>query len=603
MGVPHRYHSAMTSQDDLLAIGFFMADLGADREEIIETIEIAKSSTPQRLLNAEEYNIFAGSIARAVDMMPTFRDAISLIRPFRDYSAPTLYTDRYSRVGIGSAFFLEGMDAKRRASLLLHEAMHILNNHFTRMVDFAIEPGDDNDAKDLEINSLLDRHPQINLKNLLLPSREPYRFSELKSYEQYAKLMKDRGMLKTPQGEGKPEEKSAGDSGEPPEDSQGRDETEKQDSQPGDPQDKQDEQSGDPSDSESSEGEPTDGDSTSEDGSPSEDGDPSDKSDDGSPGESEGSGEPGEPSNSSGNSSGSSGAPDDAESIADDALESSAGGSDSDSEHSHNHGCDHADEDREEAADELGVDKASSAEQAVARNNTMARVREEAANSKLRGDKEALLMLQKMELAMAPSKVDWRVIFRNLISNCRDAISLGRSEHTYKRVNRRMSSGEFIFPGMIRYEPSAIMAIDTSGSMSMKDFAFLLSELEKIVKSVLRTKDRFRAFCVDAAATEPKPVKSIRDLDLFGGGGTKMEIAIRSVELLPKREIPDVFILATDGGTSWPAFKRELLKRKHKYRVVVLITQEKNFTVAKKMLQGLADVVDISATGSGNIGY
>lgn len=590
----------MTSQDDLLAIGFFMADLGATREEIIETIEIAKSPKPQRLLNPEEYTIFAGTIARAVDMMPTFRDAIALIRPFRDYSAPTLYTDRYSRVGIGSAFFLDGMNSKRRASLLLHEAMHILNNHFTRMVDFAIEPGDDNDAKDLEINSLLDRHPQVDLTNLLLPSRDPYRFSELKSYEQYAKLMKDRGMLKGPPGEGKPEEKS-GAPGEPSEDDQSGGKPQEQDQQPGDTPEKGDPQSGDPSDSDSSDGEPQPGE-----GSPAADGDPSDQGQPGDSSETDSEGKPGDPGDSSDGSEGSSGSggsSGDPEAIADEALESASGGSESDSDHSHDHGCDHSDEDREGAADELGVDKASSAEQAVARNNTMARVREEAANSKMRGDKEALLMLQKMELAMAPSKVDWRVIFRNLISNCRDAISLGRSEHTYKRVNRRMSSGEFIFPGMIRYEPSAIMAIDTSGSMSVKDFAFLLSELEKIVKSVLRTKDRFRAFCVDAAATEPKPVKSIKDLDLFGGGGTRMEMAIRSVELLPKREIPDVFILATDGGTSWPDFKRELLKRKHKYRVVVLITQERSFTVAQKTLQGLADVVDISATGSGNIGY
>lgn len=597
----------MIDTHKLLMIGLVMADSGATREQIIEAVEMAKGPHPQRELTEDEYNIFSGAVGRAVDLMPAFRDAIALIRPFRDYTTATIYTDRHSRVGIGSAFFLPTVSPHKRASKLLHEAMHVLNNHFTRYVSFPIDSEDDNSAKDLEINSLLTRHPRVDLSDGLHPSEEPYRFPEAKSYEQYAALMRDKGLLKKTQNPQSPPQKQEQQDGE---------------AQPGDPGSDAPSANGEPGEAdpesgstpgseseekskEKQEGNGTKEDSESEGDSEDSDGDSSDGDPTGeeSGGEGDGSAEGDSDPNSS--DGGSESASDDPESIADDALEGTEGsdGKSGSGSKSSPESCDHSTTEREKIADDLKIERASSTEQAVARNNTMARVREEAAKSRERGDKAALRMLQQMELAMEPSKVDWRIIFRNIMSQSRDAISLGRTDHTYRRVNRRLSSGEFVFPGMIRYEPSSIMAIDTSGSMSKSDFVYLLSELENIVKSALRAKDRFKAFCVDGAATEPKTVRAIKDLDLRGGGGTMMEVAIKSIELLPKRDIPDIFILATDGGTSWPAFKRELLKSKYSYKTVVLITQESSYEVAKETLKGLADVIDISEEGTGKAGY
>lgn len=610
---PGRYHSKMNiSEKHLLKIAMAMAQTGATRDQIIETIEIAKSANPQRLLTDEEYNVFAGAVARAVDIMPAFRDAIALIRPFRDYTAPTLYTDRFSRVGIGSYFFLPGNGPIKRASLLLHEAMHVLNNHFTRSVSFPIVPEDNNAAQDLEINSILIRQKGVVIDDGLLPADEPYRFPEMQSYEQYALLMKNKGLLKDPDGAGEQEDQQP-QQGTPDPDAPN------DPGSPGVPSSPSDSVSSESQPSDSGEsGEPSEGSPQGSSSSPSQNGgEPKDSSDpseikpgdakDGSDAESdgsEGSASGGSESDSEGESnskSDSANGESDPEELADRAIEkidSSAG----QRQRSEGSACEPSTSETEQIADDLKVERASSSEQAVARNNTVARVREEAAKSKERGDRGALMLLQKLELAMEPSKVDWKVIFRNIISRSRDAIAMGRNDHTYRRVNRRLSSGEFVFPGMIRYEPSAIMAIDTSGSMSKDDFAFLLSELETIVKSTLRAKDRFKAFCVDGKATEPKTVKALKDLDLRGGGGTMMEVAVKSIELLPKKEIPDIFILATDGGTSWPAFKRELLKSKHKYKTVVVITQEMNYEVAKKTLEGIADVIDISENGTGEIG-
>lgn len=593
-----------SSEKRLLKVAMAMAQTGATRDQIIETIEIAKSATPQRLLTDEEYNVFSGAVARAVDIMPAFRDAIALIRPFRDYTAPTLYTDRFSRVGIGSYFFLPGNDPIKRASLLLHEAMHVLNNHFTRSVSFPIKPEDDNDAQDLEINSILIRQKGVVIDDGLLPSDEPYRFPEMQSYEQYALLMKNKGLLQDP-------DKPKSEEQQQPQPQQGMSDPDAP-SEPGStgspssPSDSSESESqagegGEPSDSKSQSSSPSKPKDEAEDPSdPSQSGSGESKADQESDGDSEGSPASGSQSSYESESDSADGSSD-PEDLADRAIEkvdSSAG----ERRRSEGSACEPSTSETEQIADELKVERASSSEQAVARNNTVARVREEAARSKERGDRGALMLLQKLELAMEPSKVDWRVIFRNIISRSRDAIAMGRNDHTYRRVNRRMSSGEFVFPGMIRYEPSTIMAIDTSGSMSKDDFAFLLSELETIVKSTLRAKDRFKAFCVDGKATEPKTVKAIKDLDLRGGGGTMMEVAVKSIELLPKKEIPDIFILATDGGTNWPAFKRELLKSKHRYKTVVIITQEMNFEVAKKTLEGIADVIDISENGTGEIG-
>jgi len=600
----------------LLELANVLAVSGASQEQIAETVKLAVSSKPQRELTVEERNIFAGAVARAVEIMPAFRDAIALIRPFRDYTTPTLYTDRHSRVGIGTLFFLSAVDPYRRASLLLHEAMHILNNHFTRKVDFSIDPQSDNSAKDLEINSVLNRSKKTDLSMLLLPSQEPFRFPETQSYEQYARLMKNKGLIpdqSTPQlsnpesslGTLDPEaEPTPGAGAQSPEEKQEKGAPAEADgsSEPGEPsQDSESEGSGSSGDE--------DQDSDSSESSAGSKGSEDSEKDGDSEGESEGgdgssdgdSEEPEGAESSSSSSNDSESESQDPESIAEQAMEGAAG-SKKGSSAAPSNACDHSTSEREQAADDLQIERASSSEQSVARNNTVARIREEAAKSKARGDKAALMMLQQMELAMQPSKVDWRVIFRNIISSSRDAIAMGRTNHTYRRVNKRLSTGEFIFPGMIRYEPNTIMAVDTSGSMSKEDYAFLLSELETIVKSTLRAKDRFKAFCVDAKATEPKTVRSIRDLDLRGGGGTLMEMAVRSIELLPKKEIPDIFILATDGGTSWPAFRRELLKSKHRYKTVVLITQEGNFQSAKEIIGELATVIDISREGNGEIG-
>lgn len=592
----------------LLELANVLAVSGASQEEIAETVKFAASSRPQRELTADERNIFSGSVARAVEILPAFRDAVALIRPFRDYTTPTLYTDRYSRVGIGTLFFLPSVSPYRRASLLLHEAMHILNNHFTRKVDFHIDPESDNNAKDLEINSILDRPKKTDLSMLLKPSQEPFRFPEAQSYEQYARMMKNKGLIPDELPQGSSPEASLG---VPDADGQPSSQSESQESS-GQKQEKSEsgDQSGEPTEpgeSSSSQEDSQDSESKAQGNgeSDSQDSDSSESTDDssssgGDSSEDRDDSESDSEGNGSSSSSDSDSAPKDPESIAEQAMEGAAGAQKSDPSKPAN-ACEHSTSEREKAADDLEIERASSSEQSVARNNTVARIREEASKSKARGDKAALMMLQQMELAMQPSKVDWRVIFRNIISSSRDAISLGRTNHTYRRVNKRLSTGEFIFPGMIRYEPSTIMAVDTSGSMSKEDYAFLLSELETIVKSTLRAKDRFKAFCVDAKATEPKTVRSIRDLDLRGGGGTKMEMAVRSIELLPKKEIPDIFILATDGGTSWPAFRRELLKSKHRYKTVVLITQTYTFESAKEILGELATVIDISQEGNGEI--
>lgn len=493
--------------DNLLArISNTLLAFGASDEEISIALKEAASEERFRKLNNREYEIFAGAVARAVAINPYMSDSIALIRPYRDLQAETIYTDKYSRVGIGAVFFCESVPAVVRASMLLHEGMHVLNNHFTRKVPFGIDELNDNITKDMEINSLLLRDSRVSLPHAVVPKE--YNFPELLSYEMYANLMKERGLLNETKQNAKSNQKSE----------------------------------------------------KAERGKNCDSG-----------------GTPGTGTESS-NESGDSGEKQEKQ----DSQVSNSISS-----------CESSSPERESGADSIGVERASSSEQALARSNTIAKIREAAEKAKARGNKSMLSLLQKIELAMSPSKVNWRTIFRNTLTNSFDTVVLGRSDYSYRRINRR-TSGEFIFPGMVSYEPKVTIGIDTSGSMSKEELTLALIEVEEIAKKALRRKDSLRVFCVDSKVSKNVYVDSVRKLQLFGGGGTDMSKAIEALEVLPKKSAPDVFVLVTDGGTDWGKFKKSLVNKTKKYKTVILLTEKTMVNVVTKDLHGLAKVIDIS---------
>lgn len=620
----------------------FEKTITPEQKEILGNFRKDLKDHPIRSLNKEEYEIYAGAIFRAQNILPSFRDALAVLSPFMDATCTTAYTDRYARVGLSYWFFYLA-DAETRAMVVLHESMHILNTHFVRAETLKVKPRMMNYAGDFEINTNLMTLPTIKglMGSFLTP--EKYDLPDFKTFEQYVAMLQDKiDEIK--------EDSNPSDGSDEIDEAKKNSDSNSSDSSDGET----DDNSGESSSSES-------GDSGSEDGESSDSGDSSNSDSDGN-GESassSGDGESGsgnQPQQSSGygsayddyvkkmqgeEPSGGSGSLDDlineeeGKGKCDGNHNGEAGGEkcdgscdhesdgNGDSEGSNSDGgepepessidnyqrsmgsggkkkvdkppmrhCDDSTVKRSEAADEAGISKTSDIEQNIARNNTSIRVTEEL-NKAGRGNGASNDFLKLALSRMSPPQVDWRDLFRRAVANAYSASVMGQSYTSYKRVNRRYSQGSIIFPGTIDHSPTVAFGIDTSGSMGNEDFRRLLSEIEEIIKSAARQKNSLRVFSVDTTVKGIEPVSSVNKIKLHGGGGTDMSVAFAYINSLHKREMPNVVVLGTDGGTDWDSMEREI--RKGKYHAIILVTQKYSMSQVPKTIHSVASVIDISS--------
>jgi predicted metal-dependent peptidase len=518
------------------------------------------ATSPIRQLTDEERAIYGGATIAAARMVPVFRDSIAILNPFMDATCETAYVDRYARIGVGY-WFLHGITNVQRASVVLHETLHILNNHFARGDMMSLSSEVLGIAGDLEINTTLEQEVSFDLEMALYPDRAPFNFPAGKGMEQYAKLIQDRGQAGAPPLPTPPSPI--------PEDGASQDKQEGA----GEPPAKVEEEA-----ASSPEDEATAGAS----GEPGE----------GAQGEAPGEANPGEAKASGeGEASG--------EGQGESKPGSAASGGSSDGAPPQVDGdwsCGEATEKRSEAADQAGVEKASVSEQTIAKTNTQARI-VDSLNSGGRGSGIGNSTMKVVLERMQPPQVRWQDMLRRLLAQANDRITRGRSDYSYRRVSRRHSGSEYIFPGMIQYEPSIAFGVDTSGSMGKDDYTSLLAEVEELIKLTSRGKTAFSVFSVDTTVSKIKPSKSVKDLALRGGGGTDMSVAFRYINELPRREQVDLFILATDGGTDWKAVLKELenaKRMKKNYQSLILITQKSALKGIPERVKRLAKVVDIS---------
>jgi predicted metal-dependent peptidase len=468
------------------------------------------SNSPVRRLTQEEREIYAGAAINATTFMPAFRDAIGLLNPYLDATAKTAYTDRYARVAV-SYWFLYLLNPYQRASVLLHEAMHVLNNHFVRGEMMGLKNNLMNIAGDFEINTTLERVPQIDLSVAIFPDKGEYNYPKGLTLEQYATLLKEDGKdeqnsTSGPDGDSAPDPSGQGGQG-----------------------------SGDGDDSEDGEG-------------------------------SNGSGQPG----------------------------NGSGGSISDEDSDKKWGCSSSTEKRSAAADEAGIERASSAEQSTAKSNTIARISEEINSSRAAGNSHMNEFYKIVLEQISPPTVDWRKLFERIISRANDAVIRGRSDYSYRRVSRRLSDSKYIFPGMVKYVPKAMLGVDISGSMTKDDYQKTLIEAEGIMKTSSKVKGGLQVFSVDTQVGKIQLVNSVNELNLYGGGGTAMEVGVDFIASLPPKERPDIFVLATDGGTDWAAFERSCLEIYTKVKIVVLVTSEYGWNIVPESLKDLITMIDVT---------
>lgn len=127
--------------------------------------------------------------------------------------------------------------------------------------------------------------------------------------------------------------------------------------------------------------------------------------------------------------------------------------------------------------------------------------------------------------------------------------------------------------------------------MRKKEIMAALREAQEIVKNGLG-EDCLKAFCVDTEMKDVQPVSDVNDLDITGGGGTDMMPAFRYICELPKRDKPDIFVLATDGFVPWDACKRWLPD--WQCEVIILITDNDGLKQIPDWMHDNATVIDIS---------
>jgi len=539
--------------------------------------------SPVRKLTQEERTIYGKAISKAVLFIPAFRDALALMRPFMDATASTAYTDPYARVGLGYWFFYVLEDEVQRGSVLLHESMHVLNNHFQRASEVkALKTSQQlfNLAGDFEINTVLNRVPFVDLKEGQLPDRAPHSYPPMKTMEIYADLLYKEQKEK--------EDKCEVHGTKAKEDKKKQQE---QDQQKKDSAKDKSEESGESEESESGEGS-----------------EPGDENGDGGAGESEGAGDgagsqPGgsQPGNQPGGHQHGSSGPQctcgkDHEDGEDGDGDGQGQGQGQGSGQGKGQGsdpwsCGEATESRQNAADDAGIQRASDVEQTIAKANTAARIVEQK-NSKSRGTGSMDEFWDSILQHLMPKKVDWRKILRQVLSQSSAAVVRGRQNYTYKRVSRRLTGGEFVFPGMVNYLPKVTLAIDTSGSMGNEDYERALNEIEGIVKEVAKGKDSLSMFSVDTKVGNVQPVTSVKKIRLHGGGGTQMAVAWKYIKtVVAKKDVPDIFVLSTDGYIDWADVEREV--REAKFKSVILVTQEGGYSAAPESLKRIIPIICI----------
>lgn len=555
-----------------------------------------------RPLNEVEKSIYGNAAMNVTQRVPAFSGAVALLQPFVDATAETCYVDRYGRVGL-SYFFLYAVDYITRATWLIHETMHVLNSHFVRAESVGTNPMEMNICGDLEINTTLSTMRWCNLETGILP--EMFDLPQYKTFEIYHGLRKQQQLMDE---DNIPQDNSQGQPGGESSDSgNGSGSGDNSDASDSSNSDNNGSGSGNSSSESSSSG--SAGDSGDNDGSDNGSGSSSSSSSNGDSGNSSGSGSgsSNQPTKGTSNKSAMDDLQDRFARDLENGKKGDGGGSGSGGNGSGRtvivkgtpgegkggsvdakgtfskdgkHACDRVTEERERLADEQGIERTSETAQEIARQDTRVRIKHEIqqANSKNRSNYGSSHDFYNMMIElMSPPKVDWRKIFRKVMANSFSDAMIGRNYQSYRRVNRRYNNGNVIFPGSVDYMPTAMIGIDTSGSMGKEDYRTTLVEVENITTKVCRAKRGVPVFAVDTEIKDIQIAKSVKDIDLSGGGGTDMAVAFKYVNELPKKKKPNIFVLSTDGHVYWDTMIEEL--KKATYKAIILVTDADMATV------------------------
>jgi hypothetical protein len=124
----------------------------------------------------------------------------------------------------------------------------------------------------------------------------------------------------------------------------------------------------------------------------------------------------------------------------------------------------------------------------------------------------------------------------------------GQSDYTYSRPSRRgAASPHVVLPGLRRPTPGVAVVVDTSASVDDRLLAQALGEVDGVLRALGPVAGEVTVLTCDAAVHAVRSVRSARDVQLTGAGGTDLRPALaRAVTLRPR---PELLVVLTDGDT------------------------------------------------------
>jgi len=125
----------------------------------------------------------------------------------------------------------------------------------------------------------------------------------------------------------------------------------------------------------------------------------------------------------------------------------------------------------------------------------------------------------------------------------------GQKDYTFNRISRRSHPEDIIPSVLIGRKLKAKVVIDTSGSMGTEDLNVAIAEVAGLLKNS-HFRDGIEVACCDSAMSQTQRVFRASKVELSGGGGTDMSVAIK--QFSEERPRPDLIIVITDGITPWP---------------------------------------------------
>ena len=135
---------------------------------------------------------------------------------------------------------------------------------------------------------------------------------------------------------------------------------------------------------------------------------------------------------------------------------------------------------------------------------------------------------------------------------------------TYRRLSRKQPPGIARMRGLISTQPTAVVIIDTSGSMGDRETK---ERALQVIADGMKKLKNVKVVCADTRIRSSQKLSSISNFMWVGGGGTAMDVALEQVD---KEDRPDSIVIVTDAATGWP-------RRQTRARVVVALTENSSW--------------------------